>query len=588
MRNSSLPILLVLLTVQMVLLVPSAHAAVEPKNLLRNGDFEEAGMPPSGWKIDVAKGVEYSLSPDALTGQKALKLSVPVPGNVGVVSDPCPVTAGDPYLFTYWYHTDGITGKGFVRFYTYLIWQDAAGKDIGSEFFEAPNMAVADYRVFSTTVPALPNAARVVTKFMAIVGADYAGQPCAFYVDQVRLMHLSAPTIPPNAQQWVYTGRMPSDTLILVADKDAVQGEALLATVGSGGYMTFGPYSMEQPVGDYVMNFRFKVKDNTRKAPVAYVDVVATGALGSVLARKTVLATDFKEPGVYQDIPLRFVRTEEGTMEFRVSYSGTTDLWYDSKTVVQLAAYPTDQEQAAIWLGGDTSGPPIAAPPATVKNSVLVLAGPDNRIYFPSDALTLTMQLKYNYSYLANTQTGLLMDQPLPKKLAKLNNVNLIVLAGVPAAALNGLMGRRTLRQFVERGGSLLVFGGPLSLGKGGFVGSAIEPVFPVTTTGGWDLVKAASPVVKVAKASPITRGLRWNQQPLVFYYQRIIPRSGAETLLTCSGAPILVTGNYGKGRVAVFAATDLGDPAAKQIPFYQWPDYLLLLTHVTKWLLKE
>jgi hypothetical protein len=65
----------------------------------------------------------------------------------------------------------------------------------------------------------------------------------------------------------------------------------------------------------------------------------------------TILATDFMEANAYQDFTLRFVRPEEGMLEWSCSWQGTTDLYFDKSWVTQLATFPTDKEQAAIWLG---------------------------------------------------------------------------------------------------------------------------------------------------------------------------------------------------------------------------------------------
>jgi uncharacterized membrane protein len=566
-----------------MLVLSCAWGVVEPRNLLRNGDFEEPDLPPPGWTLD-ASPAGCELSPVALTGRQALKLLLPAPGSSSITSAPCPVAAGETYANTFWYRTDGISGKGTVRCYAYLIWQDGAGNTLRSDMYELPNGPMPQYWSATTAEIAPTGAASVRVKFTASVGRDYAKDDCAFYFDQVRVMHVSAPAVPPGAPTWSYTGRMPSDTLKLVPDADAALGEAVWATAGSSGCLTFGPYTLEQPAGDYLATFRLKVKDNTAHTPVAYLDVTAQGSGGYTLARKTLLASDFAKSGVYQEVSLRFLRPEEGMLEFRVSYLGTTDLWYDRKTITQLAAYPTDQAQTAIWLGEDTGGAPL--PPAPDgKKTVLVLAGPDNRLLFPGEALSAALPGPCTYAYLASLQTGFVLDRPLPRTLDALNDVGLVVLANVPAAALNGLMGRRTLRQYVERGGGLLVFGGPLSLGKGGITGSVLEPVLPVATTGPWDLVKAVAPAIKTSKDSPLTRGLRWNPPPQAIYYQRVTPRPGAEVLLTCDGAPILVTGTFGKGRVAVIAATNLGEAAAPLTLFSEWPDYAPLLGRMAQWL---
>lgn len=218
-------------------------------------------------------------------------------------------------------------------------------------------------------------------------------------------------------------------------------------------------------------------------------------------------------------------------------------------------------------------------------DTVLVLKGLGHQTYFPADALLQTMKLTLKDSYLAKIQTGMVLDQPFPKKLEGLKGVQVIVLADVPVSALNGLMGRRTLRQFVEHGGGLLVFGGPFSFGKGEATGCAFEPAMPVTTQGPWDLVKTNGAVAKVAKVSPITNGLKWDEKPVLHYCHKTAPKPGAEILLECDGIPLLVLGQYGKGRVAVFTGAYLGAPAEGEVFFYQWRDYAPLLSRIIQWL---
>ncbi|MBU4285682.1 MAG: hypothetical protein KKD76_02130, partial [Verrucomicrobia bacterium] len=190
--------------------------------------------------------------------------------------------------------------------------------------------------------------------FPGIWPKDYKGPPAAIYVDNVRLMKLSGLSVPTDARKWEYPRRMEVGGVKIVEDKDAAEGKAALAEFGKvkdGTPLIFGPYTREQPVGEYSAAFRLKVKDNTRNEPVANIDVNAFGSLNGAIAYKTILATDFKQAGAYQDFFLRFVRPEPGALEFRVFYKGATDLWFDKTTVTQLKAFTTDQEQSAIWLG---------------------------------------------------------------------------------------------------------------------------------------------------------------------------------------------------------------------------------------------
>ena len=81
------------------------------------------------------------------------------------------------------------------------------------------------------------------------------------------------------------------------------------------------------------------------------IDASCQGNLNGGIAWKYILATDFKQAGVYQDFSIRYVRPEGGALEIRVMYQGVTDLWYDRKSMTQLDTFDTDEEQSAIWLG---------------------------------------------------------------------------------------------------------------------------------------------------------------------------------------------------------------------------------------------
>ncbi|MDD5705685.1 MAG: glutamine amidotransferase [Kiritimatiellae bacterium] len=593
MRRFPLSIPTIAVAIQLTIPLPDAWAAVETNNLLRNGDFEEAGTPPPGWQIEASQGESYALSSNALTGKNALKMSLPMAGGtVTASSEPCAVIPGEEYLFTCWCRGDGAKEGGTLC--SYIEWQDATGRTLASVMTSAYNPPVPDYRAITRVLTAPADAAKALVRYRCNVGQARKAPTAAFFIDQVRLMKVSAISIPAHPQKWEYVNRTPSSGLRVVADKDAAQGQSLVAESGTTAKNTvlgFGPYTQDQPVGEYLAVFRIRVKDNTKKEPVASLDVCGYGSFNAVTATRTLCAADFKQPGVYQDMAVRFVRPEEGAMEFRIFYQGATDLTYDKVTIVRLADLSTDQAQAAIWLGDKSAAvaPPAVAlsgPAAVKRDTALVLAGLGHPTCFPTNALPHALKLKY--SYLARIQTGAVLDIPFPKKLDELKGVGLIVLADVPASALNGLMGRTTLRQFVEQGGGLLVFGGPLSLGKGEYGESVLAPVLPVALTGPWDLVKVKAPRIKVATTSLITDGLRWNEKPVLLYCQKTTAKPDAETLLECSGLPVLVTGRYGRGRVAVLAGTYLGEPAGNSVLFYQWSDYPELLARVVQWLSEQ
>jgi hypothetical protein len=331
----------------------AALGLVNPINLLRNGDFEETAFPPPGWTIAASTGESCGYSTDALTGKQALRFSLPVAGNVTATSDPCPVTGGEDYLLTFWSRGDGDKKEG-GKSYCYLQWLDAAGKSL-SNTLVTDNAPVPDYGVCTYTIPAPATATQAVIRLSAGLGDKYTGPPTAFLFDQVRLMHLDPPLVPPKAQTWQWLNRQLRTGLRMVPDPDAEQGQAIVAEPGVsvvGSPLTWGQYTTAQPPGDYLVIFRLKVNDNTRPDPVASLVITDIGTYNYVLAApRTIKAGDFKAPNVYQDFPVRFVRPEGGMLEFTCGWAGKTELFFDKTTMVQLAAFPTDKQQAAIWLG---------------------------------------------------------------------------------------------------------------------------------------------------------------------------------------------------------------------------------------------
>ena len=335
-----------------------AGAAVETANLLRNGDFEEAGTPPPGWRYQPGAGESCELTADCLTGKQGLRMSLPVAGTASVTSEPAAVTGGQDYLLTFWYHAQGMSAKP-NRSYDgcdagcNVFWQDAAGKQIGSDLSGLPYGPVADYQASTYTLTAPAGAAQATLRFYADVGAQYKGPPTALFFDQVRLMHVTATPAPAGAPQWVHAEHDEYAGEKIIDDPQAQGGRATLAPVGCRPYtpLTGGHFPGPEPIGEFLVTYRLKVADNTKTAPVVDLSVNDLGNVNYVVVRKTVRPTDFQQAGVYQDFTFRFIRPEDGTVSCYATYLGVADLTFDKVTVVEVTRYTTDKQLAAIWLG---------------------------------------------------------------------------------------------------------------------------------------------------------------------------------------------------------------------------------------------
>jgi uncharacterized membrane protein len=188
---------------------------------------------------------------------------------------------------------------------------------------------------------------------------------------------------------------------------------------------------------------------------------------------------------------------------------------------------------------------------------------------------------------------------PFPGTPAELMQNNLVVLADVPAnnnvwptSDSTGLAWLDWLRGYVEKGGRLLLTGGPFSFGRGAWNSDLVEPMLPVTLvpraiTGlGYDLHPVPGGAVALQPAGPLADGLDWSTPAQVFWLHRAVVRPGAVVQATADGFPVIVTGTYGAGRVAVVLAAPLGEPSAGQTAFWDAPQWGPLMSNIVNWLL--
>ncbi len=158
-----------------------------------------------------------------------------------------------------------------------------------------------------------------------------------------------------------------------------------------------------------------------------------------------------------------------------------------------------------------------------------------------------------------------------PHRRGQLSEQDIIILAGSRVAALPAKT-QTALVAWVKAGGGLLITGGPLSLDRDSY--GPLATILPVTITKSPELALAKAAVLRPAKGSGLGK-LDWSAKPRVYWiHQGVKPKARSQVLLSAGKAPILVTGKVGKGRIAVFAGTVCGDPAAGETAFWDWPGW--------------
>ncbi len=172
---------------------------------------------------------------------------------------------------------------------------------------------------------------------------------------------------------------------------------------------------------------------------------------------------------------------------------------------------------------------------------------------------------------------------------AGLSEYDVVVVANVNGKSFGKSAG--DLAEYVRNGGSLFLLGGRFAFG-GQYRESALAAVAPVAFPGvkRWnsDLTEVVAGLeIKPGPDSlgPGFGGLTWSSAPRVFWAHDVIPKNGTKVLLTAGGKPVLVAGESGKGRVAVFAGTVMGNPAEGKTAFWNWADWPALEASVLRWL---
>ncbi len=131
------------------------------------------------------------------------------------------------------------------------------------------------------------------------------------------------------------------------------------------------------------------------------------------------------------------------------------------------------------------------------------------------------------------------------------------------------------LEAAVRGGASLLVLGGPFSLGKGAWQGTPLAAMLPVQIAGPWELRRFDAPV---ALSGCEGAGLLW-------YHDAPLADGATPGALTAAGTPMVASKQLGAGRVTVFLGAPLGDPGdfGEVEPFWEWDGWPQLLRSLAR-----
>jgi uncharacterized membrane protein len=197
--------------------------------------------------------------------------------------------------------------------------------------------------------------------------------------------------------------------------------------------------------------------------------------------------------------------------------------------------------------------------------------------------------LKRDYNY------GFYLDY-FPTTLKEIFEYDVVILVDIEIEALRE-DGIDILCQYIEDGGGLVILGGYYSYGLSSIYGSKLGEIIPVQSKI-FDLqpmkqdryTKDALKNVLGIPLKPVeingffTKNLKWEMKPCSLWQHKVTAKQGAKIHISTDDLPFLITGTFGKGRVAVFTGTVLGSTEENILPFWEWESWLELFGRVISW----
>lgn len=612
------------------------------ENLASNAGFEEVAADrrmPAAWEARVPVDRDAAVASDAtvfLKGKRCLKISVPKSEAwVEVNSSAIPVEMGATYLFSIAFRQEGFnsTGESFhfegISPYARIQWLDDNGQSVGRSTGLPLPYGPSRWDLRDAFQPAPTNAR--LARIQIIVSNDshkHSGKtvPATLWVDTVQLRKYAPPPTPnwAKGESLRVVAGAAGDTRLLsyfvasddtfrnrggtwsriVTDPQAERGTALQAPPKVGrGNMTHSPYWPALPAGLYRVRARVKIPAVTESAPVGYMDVDS-----QYDGQRQILPfVPYRETeGTYRDVEADFILRDSGWWNLRLYTHGKETWWVDSLKVFclheledrqLLAIYPGSEGELPADLKPARFKPVMGGPRKPMKGLVVAGLGYDRfRIADVFHVLHRDAEMKAVWVQLG--MGGMMSFTGFPEDPCDLFQYSILYLCNVNVRSM-GLKYKNAIREYVKRGGALVIMGGHQAYERGGWRGSLIEEAMPIQVApampGGLIHFKNGKPL-KVnsecswleAVSTDCPSGSGWDS-PLVYYLHTATVKPVGQVLVRAGGKPFAVGGDYGEGRVLCILGVPWGESPAPDKPgFWEWDDWVDLFRELCWWAMRN
>lgn len=144
------------------------------------------------------------------------------------------------------------------------------------------------------------------------------------------------------------------------------------------------------------------------------------------------------------------------------------------------------------------------------------------------------------------------------------------------------------LRQYVEDGGGLAVFGGWFSYGAGDLQNSALAEILPLRVGKTPFGLEPSTAALKVENKTAFLKTAPWSDSLLCPWAHDLTAAPDAQVLLKQGEAPWLSVRAVGPGRTLACAGTLFGEAPAGKTLFWEWPGWVGLEAAMLRWLAQK
>ncbi|MCG2659950.1 MAG: glutamine amidotransferase, partial [Kiritimatiellae bacterium] len=167
-----------------------------------------------------------------------------------------------------------------------------------------------------------------------------------------------------------------------------------------------------------------------------------------------------------------------------------------------------------------------------------------------------------------------------PEDYDRMMAYDIVILSDIDAGTI-GAEGIEMLREYVSNGGALLVLGGPFAFSS---EESEFAKMLPVQREAKGNLTPITNGKIRVAgDKSNILEGLSFSNNPACFWSHDLKPKNDSKVMLYAGNRPLMIIGNYGKGKIVVFLGSTLGTGKTEGIPFWEWQDWPACLSRAIR-----